>query len=509
MFVQAGNDQGQGFAHRPNPIKQVQTYRLQFSTDASILERRLKKALACPAGRLLGTGFGTPPPVIPWHHQERLIWAWEGPLGKEAPEGWDEYHWIVKEPPAKGPRLEDKEYVIAQPSKRGQRTAWIAFLKELQPEMLQAKIFFEFSPWTRAEAERMTTFEVAQFLYELKFHFPWWTPRRREGVELWNPNIPVRVELEASDFIEKSFGIQAGVPDISVVIPTYNNKYFIAKVIESLSKQSFDSSRFEVVVVDDGGSDSTLEYILTFGIHRKLQFKYIHWPKSGDLFRAGLCRNLGVRRSRGENIVFLDSDMMAPPGFLGEVFKELKIHDVLQFPRLHISQQKSGSATHIESLNSSDTYIEEDVYWRPFFETENWMAMEQFWKYTCTYGLALSRSSFYEAGRFCRFYVSYGFEDTNLGYRLANLGKQFKLVPIQLYHLTSYTHSQYQLSKIRRFELLQKTAKLFFLNTLDLQVFETLSGFMGGDRARRIRLKNALYSLGKNTSSDEKRSAST
>jgi hypothetical protein len=173
----------------------------------------------------------------------------------------------------------------------------------------------------------------------------------------------------------------------------------------------------------------------------------------------------------------------------------LKHSDVIQFPRRHISQEMSGSATQKKLLSNKDLYIEEENYWSPFFEAKDWMKMEKFWKYTCTYGLGLSKKSFLEAGRFHRFYVSYGFEDTNLGYQLARSGKKFKMVPLWLLHLTSYSHSQYNLSKFKRNRLLKRTAKLFFLNTLDLDVFESLQSYMGGEPARRVRLKKKLYSI--------------
>ncbi|MBX7232932.1 MAG: glycosyltransferase [Caldilineales bacterium] len=44
---------------------------------------------------------------------------------------------------------------------------------------------------------------------------------------------------------------------VSVIIPTYNRKAMLKQTLASLARQTFPCDRFEVIVVDDGGSDGT------------------------------------------------------------------------------------------------------------------------------------------------------------------------------------------------------------------------------------------------------------
>jgi glycosyltransferase involved in cell wall biosynthesis len=486
----------------------MRTYRLHHTNDTSAFERRLKKAKDSGSQRLLGFGFNSHPP------KERMsdtVWAWQGRLNEVVPEGWDEYHLLVKTPAEfEKIRFPNRFQIVIQPQNKADKQRWLMVLKHLPIETLNQQVFLEFEPWSEARAELLTVNEVVGFLYELRYHRPDWKPQRRPGIELWDHRISDNFELESSNWQEKNFHFQNEKPLLSVVIPSYNNKFFVRNVIQHLGLQSLDSKQYEVIVVDDGGTDQTLSYLELFGVPKGLQLKYVYWPRPGlrsrgdTFFRAGLCRNLGVRVSRGESLVFLDSDMLVPRLFLETVLEELKRHDVLQFPRIHIRQEKSSGLTKYENVSPDDGYIEEEEYWKPFFEAPDWMKLEKFWKYTCTYGLAMRRKDFMEAGRFCRFYVSYGFEDTELGYRLAKLGKRFRVVPVTLLHLTSYSTSEYQFSKKKRHMLLRRTAKQFFLNTLEIENFHHLQSFMAGERSTWQRLKKALDFRDRNKFSGDK-----
>ncbi len=88
------------------------------------------------------------------------------------------------------------------------------------------------------------------------------------------------------------------MPKVSVIIPTYNREQFIARTIQSVLNQTYKD--FEIVVVDDGSTDTTKEKLGTFGSKIKL----IEQPNS----ERAVSRNNGVKNSSGEYIAFLDSD---------------------------------------------------------------------------------------------------------------------------------------------------------------------------------------------------------
>jgi len=96
---------------------------------------------------------------------------------------------------------------------------------------------------------------------------------------------------------------------ISVIIPIYNEKKVLEDCIESLGAQTLTD--FEVIVVDDGSTDGTLEILKN--LEKSLpNFKFITQNHLG----AGAARNAGVKISKGEILVFVDADMTFDKDFL-------------------------------------------------------------------------------------------------------------------------------------------------------------------------------------------------
>jgi glycosyltransferase involved in cell wall biosynthesis len=89
----------------------------------------------------------------------------------------------------------------------------------------------------------------------------------------------------------------------SIVIPTFNRANFIENTINSILLQDYDN--YELIVVDDGSSDTTKEIINSI-IEKNAQkrIKYIHQNNS----ERGAARNNGLKASSGEYIMFIDSD---------------------------------------------------------------------------------------------------------------------------------------------------------------------------------------------------------
>lgn len=98
-------------------------------------------------------------------------------------------------------------------------------------------------------------------------------------------------------------------PRISVVIPTYNRRDRLHRVLRSLAEQDIDES-FEVLVVSDGSTDGTDEYLQSHEV--PLQVVTCLQENEGP---AG-ARNTGIGRARGDLIVFVDDDVVAEPGLV-------------------------------------------------------------------------------------------------------------------------------------------------------------------------------------------------
>jgi glycosyltransferase involved in cell wall biosynthesis len=88
------------------------------------------------------------------------------------------------------------------------------------------------------------------------------------------------------------------MPKVSVIIPAYNTATYLAEAVESVLKQSFRG--FEILIVDDGSTDDTLEVARRFEPQVRVFSKENGGPASA--------RNLAINNSTGEYLAFLDSD---------------------------------------------------------------------------------------------------------------------------------------------------------------------------------------------------------
>ncbi len=87
---------------------------------------------------------------------------------------------------------------------------------------------------------------------------------------------------------------------ISVIIPTYNRSFLLKRAVRSVLDQNY--SNLELIIVDDASSDNTKDNI------KKLRDQRIFYIKNSRNKGPNFSRNLGLRKSRGDYIAFLDDD---------------------------------------------------------------------------------------------------------------------------------------------------------------------------------------------------------
>ncbi|MEN0440050.1 poly(ribitol-phosphate) beta-N-acetylglucosaminyltransferase [Staphylococcus aureus] len=90
----------------------------------------------------------------------------------------------------------------------------------------------------------------------------------------------------------------------SVIVPTYNSEKYITELLNSLAKQDFPKTEFEVIVVDDCSTDQTLQIVEKYRNKLNLKVDQLETNSGGP----GKPRNVALRQAEGEFVLFVDSD---------------------------------------------------------------------------------------------------------------------------------------------------------------------------------------------------------
>ncbi len=124
-------------------------------------------------------------------------------------------------------------------------------------------------------------------------------------------------------------------PLVSIIIPTFNRAHLIGETIQSVLDQSY--SNWELIIIDDGSTDDTENYINKFNDNR------IHYHAIEHCGILGKVRNEGLRYSKGDFIAFLDSDDLWLPHKLEVQLSLLKKYPQAAFVFGHGEQFGNGA----------------------------------------------------------------------------------------------------------------------------------------------------------------------
>jgi len=107
----------------------------------------------------------------------------------------------------------------------------------------------------------------------------------------------------------------------SIIIPSYNNRNYLNKCIDSVLSQSY--TNYELIIVDDGSTDGSYEFLKNNYSNNK-QIKIFSKKNSG----VADTRNLALKHVTGDWITFLDSDDYFNSEILSEAFHIISKHDI-------------------------------------------------------------------------------------------------------------------------------------------------------------------------------------
>ena len=110
-----------------------------------------------------------------------------------------------------------------------------------------------------------------------------------------------------------------GIPDLSVIIPTYGKPETLPLVLRHLEAQTLPRDRFEVVVIDDGSPDDTASRLQAMAAATPLRFRFATQENRG----VSATRNRGARDAVAPLVLFIQDDILATPTLLD---RHLAVH---------------------------------------------------------------------------------------------------------------------------------------------------------------------------------------
>lgn len=142
--------------------------------------------------------------------------------------------------------------------------------------------------------------------------------------------------------------------DVSIIIPVHNDEKYIEETLTSIAQQTLRG--FEVIVVDDGSTDSTPLVVERFA-EQDARFSLIRQEHAN----AGVARNTGYEASQGEYVLFFDGDDIMRSDMLEVMVENAKEYDA----EITVCQASSFSTDNIELDKTEWAAIGRDA-WGPF-----------------------------------------------------------------------------------------------------------------------------------------------
>lgn len=143
-------------------------------------------------------------------------------------------------------------------------------------------------------------------------------------------------------------------PLVSVVIPVRNDAKRLAVCLESLAKQNYPGSRYEVIVIDNGSTDQSCE------VAKRAGATVAVFPG----LRVGALRNRGVDLADGEILAFVDSDHEVPENWIKAAVEQLSVHaDIVMIGSPCLAPSKGTWVQRIWELHRLRNRATREVAW--------------------------------------------------------------------------------------------------------------------------------------------------
>lgn len=210
---------------------------------------------------------------------------------------------------------------------------------------------------------------------------------------------------------------------LSVVIPTRDKRPLLERTVAALRAQDLGGRAWEIIVVDDGSRDDTAAALARLAAAPGAPLRVVAPPR--NVGRAA-ARNLGWRQATGRWVLFLDDDILAPPGLLAAHLAILGTSDRAGTIGPAVTDPAIVDAAHFHYLDTRGV--------------AKLGAGPAPGRYFVTQNAAVPREALAAVGGFDEGFSAYGFEDMDLGFKLEDWGVRFQVlaapVPRHIHHHT-------------------------------------------------------------------------
>jgi glycosyltransferase involved in cell wall biosynthesis len=229
----------------------------------------------------------------------------------------------------------------------------------------------------------------------------------------------------------QSFRQQSSYPKFSVVIPTFNRLSELARCLSAVAEIDYPRDRFEVIVVDDGGSVGVELFVRAFS--ERMPITCVRQANVGP----AAARNHGASYATGDFLVFIDDDCVPANDWL----KQLALNFEIDPQRIIGGLTLNGLADNPYSCASQMiidylySYYNNNTHKRQFFASNNF---------------AVPSRLFYDMGGFNTSYSIAAGEDRELCERWSGAGYKTAYVPqVVIRHFNQLTLGTYLLQHVR------------------------------------------------------------
>lgn len=205
---------------------------------------------------------------------------------------------------------------------------------------------------------------------------------------------------------------------VSIIVPTFNRANILKGLLDKLKCQTYPSDLYEILICSDS-TDITEEIVNQYQTNFAIRLINTRELKSKQC--RATARNIGIYNSKGLLLIFLDDDRYPVPDFIAEHVKSHK--DALPDEVLVYGPRNGPDLDRLSdlpvALEKTWDYLSENI--------TDWNDAP--WQWAKTSNLSIMKEVLIQNGVFDERFKKYGYEDTELVYRLMKKGYRFVFNP--------------------------------------------------------------------------------